>query len=299
MARENENENSHGGLHPALLTVSWPEGKRWTAALWKSQGRSTMRGIRGLLEARYLAHLSMPPSSYLEQVEEAQVLSFDVASYGDLSESDEAGLRALGFAEVNEALDAEQLERLSVFRNEARRSGGVSVGDPSALWRLSFSRPQGMLDTMVKRACVASARRQGDQVFGDRPGWPSKWLVEELSRAMQLELGPNVEGLERLCALLIDASPGELGWVEPVAFQAICDLLAVVLQASGRGQVEWASSPMDALSGLAPPPMARIRRGGSWRALELGRDVAATLLLPFERRETGEALKGLLSAYLR
>ena len=299
MAREIENENSHGGLHPALLTVSWPDGKRWTAALWQSQGRATMRALRGLLQARYLAHLSMPPSAYLEQVEEADILSFDVACYSELSESDEAGLRALGFAMIPEALDAEQLERLSVFRNEARRSGGGAVSDPSSLWRLGFSRPGGMLEGMVKRACVASARRHGEQVFGDRPGWPSKWLVEELGRVMQLELGPNVEGLERLCALLIDASPGELGWVEPVAFQAICDLLAVVLQASGRGQVEWASSPMDSLSGLAPPPMARIRRGGSWRALELGRDVASRLLLPFERQQTGEALKGLLSTYLR
>ncbi|RDV39468.1 hypothetical protein DV096_02540 [Bradymonadaceae bacterium TMQ3] len=241
----------------------------------------------------------MPPASYLEQVEEAEVLSFDVACYAELSESDEAGMQALGFRRVPEALDAEQLERLSVFRNEARRSGGASVSDPQSLWRLNFSRPNGMLEGMIKRACVASAKRQGGQVFGDRPGWPSKWLVEELSRAMQLELGPNVDGLERICALLIDTSPGELGWVEPVAFQAICDLLAVVLQASGRGQVEWASSPMDALSGLAPPPMARIRRAGSWRALELGRDVASTLLLPFERRETGEGLKVLLSTYLR
>ncbi|RAL25208.1 hypothetical protein DL240_03080 [Lujinxingia litoralis] len=299
MALKNENENSHAGLHPALVAITWEAGHRWTAALWEDRGSDLKGALQGLVEARLLAALSVPPAQYLEERQAAAPLSFDVALYTAVGSAGQAALRELGFAPVDEAFDRAALERLSVFRNEARRVGALVPEDPLELWRLEISRPEPTLKRVIEEACTAAATRQAGKVFGEQPGWPSKVLVDQIGARISLQVTPDVAGLERLAALLIDASPGTLGWVEPVAFQALCDLLAVVLQAAGKGPVEWATSPVDAISGLAPPPMVRVRRRGSWRALWLGRDLMRGLLLPWSRQAPGDALKAMLADYLR
>ena len=289
-------------VHPAVITVQGDQTRRWCMAVWSTDpGEDKLvTGIRDLVEVTTLAAVSQPPSSYEEMRED--VNSLDVIFYETPSEALAEALEGDGWREERSlGMSAQEYEQLDVLRREAAAVGHQIADRPSALWRLE-TRPS----TEEQRDLAKTVRGAMDgQVWGQSPGWFSKVLCDAGQRQGHLPaIGPTVEGLSTLEKAWVpegEQRHNSMWLVEPMIFQGICDLVAVVLAQQTELEVQWGSCPIDEASGLAPGPLVRVRKSaGTWKNQALGRDVLRELSMPWgsPKVEVGSRLAALVSRYI-
>lgn len=282
---ENSNIQSEA-ICTAVVEVIGEQAKRWCAAVWStSPGEQQLVGeIQRLVDSTTLAHWMRPPAQYERSGE--VVNSFDLIFYETVQKPLRDVLKENGFYSVRQPLlRLDEYEQFEAF-NEKARKGGRQVGSPKAVWRLPF---HGVEQTAPGELGERVARRMGDEVWGQAPGRFSHVFCDELSAVTGVDVEPSREGMNRLETAIAAHSGEGLRWLEPMAYQAICDFVGVVLQANWPVQVQWGSCPVDEASGLAPLPVLRVRRpGGMWTAAPVGRDVFHRLCVPWgERRPKG------------
>ncbi len=124
--------------------------------------------------------------------------------------------------------------------------------------------------------------RLGDQIWGQRPGMPSKILATLIQGTLGAHISPDLEGLSTLEMLLVQRDAVGIRWMAPMLFQALCDLMGVVLQAKFRLQVEWGLCEVDG-HGQAAPALLRVTRpeaGAKPRLLPIGQVLMQHTLTP-------------------
>ena len=285
-------------VHPAVLKVSGDESRRWCAAIWSTDPdeRQLVGKIQRLVESTLVAHWMQPPTQYEPQ---GQVVnSFDLIFYDSVPESLKQALKDSGFQAVHRPLLApEEYEQFQAFEEEAIKAGRGEVGNPVAVWRVSIERPEGLQSPSKLGGSVAE--KLGDQFWGQAPGWISRVFCEELKEITDVEVSPDRAGLERLERTLFGGPTGGIRWMEPMAYQAVCDFIGVVLQATTSLDVQWGTSPVDEKTGLAPAPVLRVRQsGGDWAMLAVGNDIIRRACVPWgEDVKTERVLLELLADY--
>ena len=288
-------KRSHSFLHPGVLQVEIGGSRRWTMAMWSipKQASEFRRALSHLIRATLVLEWIQP----LRQGDDSAptFASVDLVFYADPATNDDvmAELEALGFAPVSmQEVTPKVKQRLTVFQSEARRQNRESPGDPVAIYRLGVEHRQGELAQRLDSVRQRVESNLGGLVWGDEPGRLSKELCDQLQLEFQTRISPTPTGLAMLEDLLVETRD-EIGWVHPVFFQAICDFLGVVLQGNPDLEVQWSLCAVDDRTGLAPPPILRLRRrGGPWHTSAIGQEVVECIALPWSE-QTGRQLVAL------
>jgi hypothetical protein len=133
------------------------------------------------------------------------------------------------------------------------------------------------------------AKRMGEDVWGHTPGGPSRLLTRLVEEDLGGSLGADFDGLRRLEGWLVSRQVGPIRWIRPLLFQALCDYVGVAAQAVLRARVAWGECVPDE-SGLAPPPLFRVMRGGQPVHIPVGLHVVRWCVMPLRE---GEAVPSL------
>lgn len=261
-------------IHPGVVQIKDGERVRWTAAILSgsSGALATVEAARHLVEATLLVRASQPVDAKAERFD-----SFDLARFCELSVGERRGLNALGFGVVpDEEISVETRDRLTVFANEARKAGAGELGELRGVMRLNVTEPSGPLQEEIRRAAQGARGELSGSLWGEEPGRFSKTLVDHLRGRVQAEIGPDPSGLSVLEDLLVERSSQDVYLIEPVVFQALCDFVCVVAQASEGLEVQWGVCAVDPKTGLSPAPLVRIRdRQGPWHTQAIGAQMVA------------------------
>ena len=300
MQRKKENENSgNPALHQAVLQMDGADARRWAAAIWSlpDDQAGLVRAIQRLVEGT-LVQEWIQPSENLEG-DRARFDGFDLVFF----ETPEQGGEVFSFLEETgwekiaaEMLTEKELTGLSVFQNEARKVG-VEVGErPAVLYRLGVRSMGGELGERIEQAARRAVRQLRGEVWGGKPGLFSKVFCDALRGGIQVNITPNRAGLALLEDLLVEEKEG-IYWLEGMVFQSLCDFLGVVLMSQGDVELQWSLCAVEERTGLAPPPLLRVRsRGGAWKLESVGLDVVRALAVPWREKGT-RPLAALLTQY--
>lgn len=299
---DSRRNRDHRAVHPAVLRVSGDETRRWCAAVW-STGPETPKlvdEIRGLVESTLAAHWMQPPAQY--EPGEGAVNSFDLVFYDEVGEGLNGRLRSEGWHRVDMlGMATDEYEQFEVFVEEAADHGVDVSGRPDALWRCPVRAAEGPGDQSREEFGQGVARMLGDDVWGDSPGWFSRAFCDELGRVANIDIGPNRQGLATLEETVVDTGTEGIRWIDGLAYQALCDFVGVVVQATTSLEVQWGTCPVDEQTGLAPTPLMRMRDGWGWTRIPVGRDVVQRVALPWHRPpeapKVGAITVGLVEEY--
>lgn len=289
MREKKENENSElPCLHRGILQLNADGHRRWAAAVWAwpAEIEVFFGELQALLKGTLVLEW-IQPSRGGDSVPPG-FQSFDLIAYQSLGTESLIAreLERRGFERVmTYGVSPEMLERLTVFQNEARRHGIEQVEDPKVLYRLQVHRASGELAARVGRACRRTERTLRGEVWGEKPGLFSKAFCDALRQEVQVEIPPNESGLATFSDLVVEESEG-ITWVEPMVFQALADFLGVVLQHRADVEVQWSLCEVDEQTGLAPPPLFRVRRRQRrWQVVPIGLKLVDQISLPRGEQE--------------
>ncbi len=289
-------------VYPAVLQVSGEQARRWCTAVWSNgPGERRLVGeLHRLIQGTLIAHWMQPPAQY--ELMAQPVNSFDVIFYEAAGEKLAGKLRTDGWQSVDLGLlPTEEYEQFEVLAEEAAKRGTAIDEGPAQLWRITFDRPGGGGAQGPTQLGADVAKRLGDQVWGQTPGWFSRVFCERLKEMTGVELSPNYEGLRRLEQTVFSQWGRGIRWLEPMAYQAICDFIGVAVQAESSAEVQWGSCPVDERTGLAPAPLLRIRhKKNAWKRIGVGYDVIEQFCVPWGERtkkEAGDTLDTLVRYY--
>ena len=120
--------------------------------------------------------------------------------------------------------------------------------------------------------------------WGAAPGLWAKAAADALHGLGLRGVGPSREGVERLAAVCAHEIPGVVRWIDPLSFQALCDLIAVFAAERIPGGVEWGLCEADD-DGLTPPPVLRVTKDQQSFHVPLGQHVLQWCVMPCRESE--------------
>jgi hypothetical protein len=121
-------------------------------------------------------------------------------------------------------------------------------------------------------------------VFGEEPGRLARALAEALREHAHIE--PTRAGIEAVESALVQQDPFVVRFMPPLAFQGLCDLIAVAAHSTWGREVEWGVCEPDPDTGLAPPPVLRVTRDGESFHVPLGEHVLRWCVMPLSPGES-------------
>lgn len=295
MREKKENKKSpHSSLHQAVLQVNAGTERRWTAVLWSEPVNQEvfLTKLKDLINSTLVQEWIQPPRGGESIPPEFR--SFDLLSFVAVPDDEalQSSLFEMGFEAIDfDSFDEEIWERLTVFQNEARRDEIEVPQRPVQGFRLPVHRNQGELADRIIRVCRRAERELSGEVWGEKPGLFSKVFCDVLRGEIQVRIQPDPTGLTILEDLLVDGAEG-ITWVEPLVFQVLTDFLGVLLQSQGDLEVQWSLCTVEESTGLAPPPLFRVRRQqGSWKIISIGSKVVDGIALSWSRPEKRPLLR--------
>jgi hypothetical protein len=246
--------------------------------------RAFHAALKPMVEAALLSELCAPASALSEHY--ATLRHVTLLCFADHAQDLGAALSAFGFAPV-ELETADAAHMLALARREARTLSEPVPDEPVAAFRARVESTPSALARQLHDALLEYAPAAA---WGKHPGQLARTAADWLATQADFEgVAPTREGIERLESLLVHREPGCLRWIEPLAFQALCDLVAVLAassttQAGQRLGVEWGVCEPDA-DGLAPPPVLRVTRDGETFHVPLGEHVLRWCVMPVRANE--------------
>lgn len=273
-------------VHPRVVHARTPTGER-SIVLASFRAPPSARALHAALkpqvEAALLMELSRPPAELA--AEESPLCALELYTFAAFPFDGTAALAPFAFAPA--ALDHPDAHRaLALLRHEAQlvegragagerndvqgRAGersdveGASSDEPCARFRAPCARASHPLAAPLARGLRERAHAEAWGVWGSSPGQLARACVELLAALGEPGIEPTREGIERLEAVVVPDVIDALRWIDPLSFQALCDLVAAAATASFGRAVEWGVCEPDDESGLAPPPVLRVeaRDGG-------------------------------------
>ncbi len=244
-------------LHQRVLEVdTGDDGFEWVMACWEDPGGAKVlhAQMRDLVEAALLAHLSQPATA-TESIERPfrrlRLYCFTPVE-GGIAEA----LRPFGFVAAKYQPEA-HVGRMSALADEAKKMGRRLPMSPHSVWVASIAEPTAAALALAR----ALPEKFGAEVWGQTPGFFSKVMAEVFvgQHKNQKPIAPSVQGLRAIEEKVVLMQPGVIRWIPPLVFQALCDLIGVVMVAEWGHELQWAVCDQDPL-GLYPPPHFRLQR---------------------------------------
>lgn len=284
-------------LHPRVLEVELEEGMEWAMAAWEDPGQLELISyLRRLMESTLLSEMSQPASR--EDLADRRFDAIELLVFDELFGESRFALEQMGFEPVDYQSDR-YTERMEAWREEAREVGFEVPSRPETVWRNVLARPDATLDDKLATVHADLQRSLGNEVWGERPGGPSKALAEKFRQYFNTSVGPNADGLDSFELFLVQEGGAYVRWMRPLLFQALCDFVGVVLQAHYGFQVDWAVCEPDA-NGFVPPPLFRLKQGTKTANFPVGLHVVRWAMMPVAdedaasiRAELEQALRAL------
>jgi hypothetical protein len=266
-------------VHPRIVRPSLSDGTHGIVLLSFRKAESLRAfhaALKPMIEAALLSELCAPRASIKSgpytRLSELTLLMFEAQPFDPA-----AALAPFGLEPVKLGLpDSAQI--LALARREARTlAEPVPQDDPVAAYRV---RARGAADPRAARLHEALVEYGPEGTFGREPGLFARTAADWLATQAAFEgVAPTRAGIERLESLVLARGAGSLRWIEPLVFQALCDLVAVLAASQPHLHVEWGVSEPDD-DGIAPPPVLRVTRDDETFHVPLGEHVLRWCVMP-------------------
>ncbi len=264
-------------VHPRVVHARANNGDR-TIVLASFAAPASLRafhaGVKPLLEAALLAELSRPANELVE--DDSQLAGLELYTFVDAPFALEQALSP--FALERASLDHPSAHAaLALLRHEARRVDPAPPDEASARFVAPFARAGHALATPLTRKLRDAAPKEA---WGTQPGILARMCADTLAALGYPGVEPTREGIERLEAVVIPQAHGALRWIDPLLFQALCDLVAVAATVTFGRPVQWGVCEPDPDTQLAPPPVLLVERDGESFHVPLGEHVLRWCVMP-------------------
>lgn len=273
-------------VHPRAVQTALPgEGHALLLCSWRCpESAADLHGaLRPLIEAALLAELSRPVQEQRDDPRDVRMLQ--LMAFAPFAFDAGPALRPFGLAERPQR-DAAYHSAAALLRAEAQRVDGETPEDPVALYAADLHRST---DARLLRAEAKLMTEAPGDPWGAQPGVLARAMADALSAEGIGGIEPSHAGILALEKLLVPDATGVIRWQSPLAFQALCDLLAVAAHGWGM-EVQWGVCEPDEETRLAPPPLIRAQRGSTSGHVPLGEHVLRWCIMP---RQPGEDIPSL------
>ncbi|MGM0559160.1 MAG: hypothetical protein ACQEVA_22435, partial [Myxococcota bacterium] len=208
-------------LHPRVLEVELEDSMEWAMAAWEDPGQLELISyLRRLLEGTLLSEMSQPasrPDLLDRRFDAVELLVFD-----ELFGESRFLLEQMGFEPIDYQTDR-YTERMEAWREEAGEIGFDVPSRPDTVWRSEFLRPDATLEDKLEQVHSDLRRTLRDEVWGERPGGPSKALAEKFRQHFNTTVAPTPDGLDSFELFLVQEGGEYVRWMRPLLFQGLCD----------------------------------------------------------------------------
>lgn len=264
-------------VHPRVLEVGLESGSEWTLAIWGDDEAETADRVETLLRATLLMELSKPPTEELlaRRFEAVRLLVF-----AELSEGTKEKFRQIGFDEVDFVPDQYE-ERMAAWRKEAAQADIQLPGAPASVWRLGIAhRNEADEDgAFIATTARTMTERLAEQPWGSSPGSVSRLLARRLEKQYDLDIGLDPKDFNAIAEKVVPQVDGDIRWVSPVIFQALCDYVGVLAHGAFDLEVQWGLCEKTD-DGIVPPPTFRHVRNGEVEMIPVGRALLEWIIMP-------------------
>jgi hypothetical protein len=264
-------------VHPRVVRLPRPDDTRVIGLLsfaTAPNARALHAGLKPLLEAALLSELCVAPaelSTGYQRLSELALLMYVAQPF-------EVGPALLPFAlEPAAPAAGEYAQLLALARREALALAQPLTHDPGAIYRARLIRSEHSLAGALHEALL---QRGPHSAWGREPGRLARTLADWLATQGLAEVAPTRAGIECLEAIVVHTGAGVIRWIEPLIFQALCDLIAVMAASQPGLDVEWGVCDPDPESGLSPPPVLRVQRGSDAFHVPLAEHVLRWCVMP-------------------
>jgi hypothetical protein len=242
--------------------------------------RALAAALKPVVEAALLAELSRSPAELVEdssQLDALELYAFCEPAF------DCAPAPAL-FAMKSASLDEPSAHApLALLRHEALSVDGTVPDEPFARFRAALVRsPHPLAARLARSLCEAAPK----EPWGTKPGALARLCADQLTSFGYAGVEPTRAGIELLEAVVVHRQHGVLRWIEPVLFQALCDLIAVSATVTFGRPVQWGVCEADDETKLAPPPVLLAERDGDQFHVPLGEHVLRWCVMPSAQGES-------------
>ena len=272
-------------LHSRILHLGPDEGDAWVLALWADPG-SAMElhtQVRNLLEATLLAHLCQTAEAG-EALDRAPA-TIQLLAFCDVPYDMQGALHAFGLKrQDNTSLNQ---ERIDLLRKEGTDAGWTVPAQPSSTWSVAINQPDP--DEPITQIHRQLRERLEGDFWGNEPGAFSLTAAAFIKKDLDINLSPDGDSLDQLEAILVrNHAEGEIRWIPPILFQALCDFIGVITAGQWKHNVEWSLCEPDDGT-FAPPPIFRVTRSDNKRQehLAIGQHLMRWCIMP---RHAGEEI---------
>jgi hypothetical protein len=242
-----------------------------------ASARALHAALKPLVEAALLVELCRPARELREGTSKLSTL--ELLCFAQASFDMRPALSPFGFVESDlKARDAQK--PLALMRREVQLLDGTIGDEPIA----RFSAPVSHASKVDAQALHTQLLARINSVFGEEPGVLARMLGEALGAHAVVE--PTRPGIEAVEALLVQDLPYAVRFMPPLAFQGLCDLVAVAAHSTWGREVEWGVCEPDPESGLAPPPVLRVTRDDETFHVPLGEHVLRWCVMPLSPGES-------------
>ena len=238
--------------------------------------RAFHAALKPVVEAALLVELCRPARELREQRERLSTLEF--LTFAESSFDLAPALQPFGFTRA-ELHTRESAKPLALMRREAQLVDGVLPEEPLSRYTARVSHAS----KVDGQALQADLLTRAHSVFGEQPGALARVLAEGLASHATIE--PTRAGIEAVESALVQRDPYVVRFMPPLAFQGLCDLIAVAAHNTWGREVEWGVCEPDEESGLAPPPVLRVTRDGESFHVPLGEHVLRWCVMPLSPGE--------------
>jgi hypothetical protein len=274
-------------VHPRVVHARAPNGDR-TVVVASFASPSNVRGfhaaLKPLLEAALLAELSRPAGELIE--DDSRLSGLELYTFAEAPFDLRPAVSP--FALEQASLDHPSAHAaLALLRHEAQRVDPKPPEEATARYVAPFARATHALSGPLARKLRDAAPKDA---WGTQPGVLARMCADQLHALGYPGVEPTREGIERLEAVIVPEAPGALRWIEPLLFQALCDLIAVAGTVTWERPIQWGVCEPDPDTQLAPPPVLLVERDGDAFHLPLGEHVLRWCVMP---TRLGEAIPSL------
>ncbi len=274
-------------VHPRIVRPSLNDGTHGVVLLSfrKAENlRAFHAALKPMVEAALLSELCAPRDGMTDsytRLSELTLLMFEEHPFDPAPALSPFGLEAVKL----QLPDSAQI--LALARREARTLAEQVPDDPVAAYRV---RAYGAADPRAARLHQALIEHGPEGPFGREPGKLARTAADWLAAQADFDgVAPTRAGIEALESLVVARGAGVLRWIEPLVFQALCDLVAVHAASQPHLHVEWGVSEPDE-HGIAPPPVLRVTRDDETFHVPLGEHVLRWCVMPLRMGEDAPTL---------
>ncbi len=244
--------------------------------------RALHQAWKPIIEASLLSVLSQAQTP-----DSKSPIALDLYTFAPFPFEPDAAFALFGFKP--HVIDGDARRALGLLRREALLLETPVRDEPLRCFRAALAQPTSELPAQA--AAQLRAQASGAH-WGAEPGALARSLAAALHGLGFAGVEPTRTGIERLESLLVQDTSHVIRWIDPICFQALCDLVAVAAHNTWGANIEWAVCEPDEDTGLAPPPLIRMykHRDRSSGHVPIGEHILRWCMMP---RQPGEDIPTL------